>query len=101
VHHPIMQVALTLGMINGYLMVRLWRERKKPKPPLSGQFPWCDWRRDSAILAGILVLSAVAGYSAADLAFTAILLFGGYDLNVVLTWLRDRHAIRQGAVSGR
>ena len=36
----------------------------------------------------------LARYSAADLAFTAVLLFGGYNLGVILSWLRDRHTLR-------
>jgi hypothetical protein len=95
----IIACSLTLVILDGLLMVRLWLERSKPKPTLTGQFPWRAWRRGNALFAGVLVWFALKGYGAADLAFAAILLFGVGNVATVVIWLWDRHTLHHRAQS--
>jgi hypothetical protein len=86
---------LTVVTANGALAIKWLRTKDRPKAVTSGQFPWRLWGRGNALGIGALVLIALQGYGAADLAFFAILVFGAGILAMVVSWLWDRRTLRR------
>jgi hypothetical protein len=94
--------AITLGFlvavtINGAYAIKWFRTRDKPKPKPTGQFPWRQWAIGAATVLGYMILIALQGATAADLAFLALLAFGAGSLLTVVFWLWDRHTLRRAA----
>ena len=92
-------IALVLG--NGALAINLFLTKDRPKAATLERFPWRQWRKSHAVGIGLLVLIALQGYGAADLASFAILAFGVGNFLMVAFWLWDKHALRRHARSGQ